>query len=146
VFHINASLLIPFDSPPKCYHLIVAAVYDTFHSPVTVLDSIHASLLIGSFPIPSLLSLSKTTIDPVFGIANSIGGLAAGLLIDAKVYGVECRVLEVVEDDFGPSRESIALWLSGIESLVAVAEPGAVLAEEVRLAGFRGGTLCGIYS
>jgi hypothetical protein len=146
VFQISASLLIPFDSPPKCYHLIVAAVYDAFHSRVTVLDSIHASLLIGSFPIPSLLTLSETTNDPAFGIANTIGGLAAGLLVYAKVYGVECRVLEVVEDDFGPSRESIALWLSGIEGLVAVAEPEAVLAEAVRLAGFRSGTFCGIYS
>jgi hypothetical protein len=146
VYQIGFALLIAFEPRPQCPHLIAAAVYDTFHPSVTVLDSIHASLFIGSVPIPSLLTLSEDSNDPVFGVANSIGGLAAGLLIHAKVHRAESRVLEVVEDDFGPSKESFGLWLSAIAGLVAVADPDAIVAEAARIAGMSSGTFCGIYS
>jgi hypothetical protein len=146
IYQIGAVVLIPFAEAPKCPHLIVAAFYDTFRVPVIVLDSMHASLFVGPVDIPSRMTISAAVSDPTFGVANSIGGLAAGLLIYGKFRGVECRVVEVVEDDFGPSRESFGLWLEALEGLIEIEDREGVLTEAVRLAGFRTGTFCGIYS
>jgi hypothetical protein len=146
VHQAGSALLIALDAAPKCPHLIAPAIHDAFHAPVTVLDSVHQSLFVGEVTVPSLIVLSASGNDARFGVANSIGGLAAGIATYAVFHRVGYRVLEIVEDDFGASREEFELWLGALTDEVAVGDAEGVVAAACAIAGLRAGTFCGIYS
>jgi hypothetical protein len=53
--------------------------------------------------------------------------------------------MEVIEEDFGATPESLRLWIAAIGELIDV-DAEAVLAEAMKLVAFKASTLCGIYS
>jgi hypothetical protein len=145
VFRIGNAALVPFD-PRQCPRSIVPALYDALKpTDVVVLDSGHASLFMGEPEVPSLYFLSPSPREPKFPVPNSVPGLAAGLLVYAELFGARCQVMEVIEEDFGATPESLRLWIAAIGELIDV-DAEAVLAEAMKRLAFKASTLCGIYS
>ena len=119
VYVHNNVCLVPVDRevPRSFASLLFTTLKPT---DVTVLHSVHSSLFHGDADIPSLFSLSGGDEEPRFPAPNIVTGIAAGILSYAECYNVKCRSLEVVEDDFGATRDSLMLWAKALTPVLAL--------------------------
>lgn len=125
--------LISFEHNFRCSHDIVRVFYETFKPKnVIVLDSMHQSLFHGKTEVPSLYILSENVERPKLPLPNLISGLSAGLLNYSTLYNANCRIWEMIEEDFGPSSSSYKIWAAKINEILPL-DISAIVSRAVTL-------------
>ena len=123
VFLVENTCILSLEHTSGCESDLVKLFYETFKpKDVIVLSSTHLSLFNGNADVPTLFSLSEDSNNEnglqTLPLPNIICGIAAGFLLFAKVYNSKCKILQMVEDDYGPSAEVFKLWAENISSLI----------------------------
>ncbi|KAH0785151.1 hypothetical protein GPJ56_011097 [Histomonas meleagridis] len=103
--------IVNFVHTDGCYNEIIKSFFDTLKiQEIIVLDSVHQSYFMGDTKAPSMYILSSSDEGPKLPQPNIISGLSAGIITYANVKTIPCKILQMVEEDTGASKESMGIW------------------------------------
>ena len=122
VYKIKHYTIITFDESISCTHEVVDEIFRVVNpDSIIVLESIHASLFMKPDLItPQIFCLSNKVEDSNYPVPNIVAGISAGLITQSEVKGKHCRVFVVVEDDCGPSIESMKLFQETLNPILPI--------------------------
>ena len=129
VFKIGEITLIIFEKPNLCAKQSVDTIFEMVKpQEILVLDSIPKSSFVGETDFPTTYILPNQIFKretenieyPILPAVNKVSGVGAGLLIRGEIENVKARFVQVVEDDKGPSINSLTLLAKEVSKYIQI--------------------------